>query len=139
MASEARLSYNILMFIVGLLSWWYGAGWVAQAKRVRERITSAADYFSISLLATTLFSPFRQISAGRVGGPLAVQWRAFIDRLISRCIGAFVRLVMILLGCITIAAISCFAAVSLAMWAIIPLLPLIGLGMMIIGWVPVWI
>lgn len=79
------------MFIVGLLSWWYGAGWVAEAKRVRERIASTADYFSIDLLVKTLFSPFRQISAGKVNGPLGVKWRAFVDRLISRCIGALIE------------------------------------------------
>jgi hypothetical protein len=126
------------MFIVGLLSWWYGAGWVAQAKRVQERIAATVDYFSISLLLSTLFSPFRQISAGRVGGPLTVRWQAFVDRLISRCIGAVVRLVMIVLGCITIIAISCVGAISLMVWAIIPLLPIIGAALTIIGWVPVW-
>jgi len=126
------------MFIVGLLSWWYGAGWVAEAKRVRERIASVADYFSIGLLAKTLFSPFRQISAGNVNGPLAVKWRAFVDRLISRCIGAMMRTFLIVFGIIAIALIAVVSMAALAIWLVIPLLPIIGCIMMFVGWVPSW-
>ena len=130
--------YNKVMFIVGLLSWWYGAGWVAEAKRVKERIASTADYFSIGLLAKTLFSPFRQISAGRVDGPIGIKWRAFVDRLISRCIGALMRTFLIILGIVCISLIAVVGAVLLATWFIVPLLPIVGCVMMFIGWVPSW-
>jgi len=126
------------MFIVGLLSWWYGAGWVAEAKRVRERIASVADYFSIGLLAKTLFSPFRQISAGNVDGPLGVRWRAFIDRLISRCIGALMRTFLIVFGIVAIALIAVMGVVALVVWLLIPVLPIVGCVMMLAGWVPSW-
>lgn len=126
------------MFIVGLLSWWYGDGWRQRAVMVRERIASTMDYFSIDLLLSTLFSPFRQISAGRVDGPLAVKWRAFVDRLISRCIGAFIRLILIIVGTAIIIFFSVVGLLILLLWAVIPLLPIIGIGMAIIGWVPVW-
>jgi len=126
------------MFIVGLLSWWYGAGWVAEAKRVRERIASVADYFSIGLLAKTLFSPFRQISAGNVNGPLAVKWRAFVDRLISRCIGAMMRTFLIVFGIVAIALIAVAGVVALVVWLLIPILPIVGCVMMFVGWVPSW-
>lgn len=126
------------MFIVGLLSWWYGAGWLAQGARVKERVASISDFFSIALLFKTLFNPFRQISAGRVDGPIGVKWHAFLDRLISRCIGAIVRLFMILFGLVSIAMTTIVGLVSLVMWALIPLLPIIGAVMMSIGWVPQW-
>lgn len=126
------------MFIVGLLSWWYGAGWVAEAKRVRERIASVTDYFSIDLLIKTLFSPFRQISAGRVNGPLAVKWRAFVDRLISRCIGALMRTILIVVGAVTIMVVVIVGGITLVAWLVVPALPLIGGVMMVIGWVPSW-
>ena len=86
------------MIIVWALSWWYGAGWKACLRGLRERLVSSYDYFSIGLLAKTLFAPFRQISAGKVRGPIGLQWRAFVDRLISRFIGAFVRLILIVVG-----------------------------------------
>ncbi len=127
------------MFIVGLFSWWYGAGWKAQIKRVEERLASVIDYFSISLLIKTLFAPFRQISAGRVSGSIGVQWQAFVDRLVSRCIGAIVRSFMIVFGLVTLGITSVFGLVTIICWALIPLLPLVGLVLMTIGWVPSWL
>ena len=52
------------MFIVGLLGWWYGAGWRERARMIIERLAKAYDFFSLDLLIKTLFAPFRQISAG---------------------------------------------------------------------------
>lgn len=126
------------MFIVGLLSWWYGNGWMSEAQRVRERIASAADYFSISLLVRTLFSPFRQISAGRVDGPIGVRWRAFVDKIISRCIGALVRTCMIVVGIGWITLVAIIGGITLTLWLVVPALPIIGIVMAIVGWVPSW-
>ena len=126
------------MFIVGLLTWWYGMGWRQRVGIVKERLASTLDYFSIDLLLKTLFSPFRQISAGKVNGPLAVRWRAFVDRLVSRCIGAIVRLIIIMVGIVIILFFSLIGLLSLALWAVVPVLPIIGVAMMLIGWVPSW-
>lgn len=126
------------MFIVGLLSWWYGAGWRQRFEIVKQRLASTIDYFSIDLLLKTFFSPFRQISAGRVAGPIGVKWRAFVDRLISRCIGAIVRLIIIIVGMIVIFFFGVLGIMSLIFWAVIPFLPIVGLGAMFIGWTPSW-
>jgi hypothetical protein len=126
------------MFIVGILSWWYGAGWQQRFAMLRERLATTNDYFSIDLLATTLFAPFRQISAGQVNGPLGVKFRAFLDKLISRCIGAMVRSTMIIIGVAAILLHSVIGCVTLVMWALVPLLPFIGLWLYAIGWLP-WI
>ncbi len=125
------------MFIVGMLSWWYGAGWIERAKLIRERIARTVDYFSITLLLKTLFSPFRQISAGKVNGPLGVKWRAFLDRTISRVIGAFIRIVIILIGAVTIVLYCMLGLVTLVVWATVPLFPIVGFILFISGWVPV--
>ena len=125
------------MFIVGMLSWWYSAGWLERARIIRERIGATVDYFSIMLLLKTLFAPFRQISAGKVNGPLGVKWRAFIDRTISRVIGAFIRIILIAIGCVTIALYCVIGLVTLVVWAIVPLFPFVGFLLFISGWVPV--
>ena len=127
------------MFIVEILSWWYGAGWRQRVGIVRERLASTLDYFSIGLLLQTLFAPFRQISAGQVDGPIGVKWRAFVDRLISRCIGSIVRLILIVVGVVTIVFFGLIGLVSIVIWGVIPLLPIFGIAMMLIGWVPSWI
>lgn len=124
------------MFIVGLLQWWYGAGWLRQFQNANARVRGLYDYFSIDLLVGSWFAPFRQISAGRVQGSLAVQWHAFIDKSISRFIGAFMRTILIIVGVLMLFVVSIGYAMSLLVWALIPFAPLAGLTASIIGWIP---
>ncbi|MEO5950485.1 MAG: hypothetical protein ABIQ04_03490 [Candidatus Saccharimonadales bacterium] len=124
------------MFIVGILSWWYGAGWRQRFTILHEQLSAMLDYFSIGLLARTLFSPFRQISAGQVDGSLEVKLRAFADRVISRLIGAFVRIAVMIAGILAIIVYTIVSAIALLIWACAPLLPLVGLTLFIVGWIP---
>ncbi len=124
------------MFIVGLLSWWYGAGWRQRFSMLKERLANTMDYFSIDLLAKTLFAPFRQISAGSVSGSLSVKMHAFFDRLVSRAIGGMVRTITIIVGVGAIFIHSVIGVVSVVVWAFIPLLPLFGILLFITGWIP---
>lgn len=130
------MRYNEIMFILGLLSWWYTTGWRGRLFGLRDKLASTIDYFSIDLLLRTFFSPFRQISAGRADGGLNVQMRAFLDRLISRVIGAMIRLVMIIVGLLAILFEAIFGAVFVALWAFIPISPIVGIGLAMTGWVP---
>lgn len=124
------------MFIIGILQWWYGRGWVMRAVRLREKLMGTLDYFSIDLLLRTFFSPFRQISAGQVRGPIGVQMRAFFDRLISRVIGAMIRLTMIIFGIVAITLYAVIGGVLVAVWGLIPFLPVLGIVLFLSGWVP---
>ena len=124
------------MLIVGILSWWYGEGWKQRVVMQREKLASTMDYFSIDLLLRTFFSPFRQISAGKVEGPLGVQMRAFFDRLISRVIGAMIRLFMIIIGTLAILMYIVIGAIWLIIWAFVPFLPIIGFVLFVSGWMP---
>ena len=126
------------MFIVGMLSWWYGTGWKRRWLLLCERFASAADYFSIDTLIKTLFAPYKQISAGRVSGSLAVKWQAFIDKLISRCIGATIRFFVMIIGSVWMILLAVFGFIELLLWPLIPLLPILGIVMTIVGWVPTW-
>ena len=124
------------MFIVGLFSWWYGAGWLRCMAAVRGGLANIYDYFSLDLLLRTLFSPFRQISAGGVRGPIGVQLRAMLDNLISRVIGAFVRTVVIIFGTIAL-LISCLVGLlRIMLWPFIPVLPVVFVIFALSGWVP---
>ncbi len=126
------------MIIVWALSWWYSAGWKARVVSLRERLAASYDYFSIDLLLRTLFSPFRQISAGKVSGPIGLQLRAFVDRLISRIIGSIVRIILIFVGAVWLALQALIGALLLVIWPLLPFAPLVGFIMMLSGWVPVW-
>ncbi len=118
------------MLLVGFFSWWYGAGWKAQVQRIVDLLEKVNDYFSIPLLLKTLFSPFRQISADETGRDIASKFRAWGDRMFSRCIGAFMRFFMILFGMVTMVLVMIFSFVRLLLWPVFPLLPLAGLVLM---------
>ena len=92
---------------------------------VSEQIFQLQDTFSLSLLIRTLFSPFRQISVGSVGGPLGVQIQAWFDRVISRFIGAMVRTFMILAGVVVITLSLLVGMIRLVLWLLLPALPII--------------
>ena len=97
------------------------------------RLDGLIDYFSIDLLAKTLFAPFRQDGAGRVDGPLEVKFRAFLDKLISRILGAIIRMAILLIGLVSIALYVVWSALMLALWFVVPLLPLAGLVLAAMG------
>lgn len=124
------------MFIVGLLGWWYGAGWRNRLRMIVERLARAYDFFSLDLLLKTLFAPFRQISAGQVKGSLSVQLRAFFDRLLSRCIGAIVRMIMLVVGAVWTTTLAIMGVIEGLLWLFVPILPIVGAVMFAIGWVP---
>ena len=127
------------MFIVGILSWWYGAGWRQTISGVMARIDGAVDYFSIPQLMLTLFAPFRQISAGSVRGSLGVKWRAFVDRTISRMIGSIVRIIIIFVGVLAILLHIVSGVVVALFWPFLPFLPVVGFLLFISGWAPsIW-
>lgn len=130
--------YNEDMFLVGILSWWYGDGWKQRLRLIKSRLARSSDYFSIGQLASTLFAPYRQISAGGVSGPIGVQLRASIDRLISRIVGMFVRLFVLIFGIIAIGLQAIIGTIILIFWMIIPIFPVIGLIVFVIGWLPKW-
>jgi hypothetical protein len=126
------------MFLVGMISWWYGHGWRGQLNRLTGRLKRTAAFFSIGQLASTLFSPFRQISAQKVDGSLGVVVRAFFDQLISRIIGGIVRTFTILFGIVALVLQAVYEVIILVTWLFVPLLPIAGLIMLAIGWVPTW-
>lgn len=126
------------MFLVGLISWWYGRGWAQQWKQIADRFAATIEFFSIGQLAATLFSPFRQISASGGDGSFGGAMRAFVDQLISRIIGAIVRFFTILIGVLVITLQAIYELIIMIAWWFVPLLPLVGAIMLAVGWVPTW-
>lgn len=126
------------MFLGGILSWWYGGGLVVRICKIREHLVNSIDFFSISSLLSTLFAPYKQISAQGLGGApsFAIQIRAFIDKTISRVIGAFARSFLIIFGVIAISVQLIIEVIFVVIWIIMPAAPVIGALLMIIGWFP---
>lgn len=123
------------MLAVALLKWWYGVGWLTLMRRVGVSVQNVLNFFSVGQLAGSLFAPFRQISAGRVQGPLGVQLRAFGDRLFSRGIGAVVRSLLIVFGLLIALLSGVWGLAVMIIWPFLPLLPLSGLFLMLNGYI----
>jgi len=124
------------MMVSALLSWWYTTGWKQMARRVTKRVGTVLDAFSVGILAQTLFDPYRQISSEQVRGGLDVQFKAWSDRTFSRVFGAFMRSMFILVGGAGAFAIGMIGWLEIALWPLVPLLPLVGLALLLTGWTP---
>lgn len=114
------------MLMVGMFQWWYGAGLRWWAKQLMLGMLRTADFFSVGLLARTLFHPFRQIDAGGVQGALPVQLRAWFDRSFSRLFGAVLRSLVIIIGLIALVLRAVLSVVGMIVWLALPLTPVIG-------------
>ena len=126
------------MFLVGIISWWYGSGLTNRLSMTKKALVKSFDFYSIDLLVKTLFSPYRQISAGSVSGPIGLQFRAMMDKLISRIVGFFVRSFVLIFGMIVIVFQAIIGVLIDVLWLVVPVLPIIGLIMYVIGWTPSW-
>lgn len=114
------------MVILSLFSWWYTTGWLTLMRKCGDRIQHFLKFFSVGMLVGSLFAPFRQISVGRVEGPINVQLSAWVDRLFSRIIGAIVRSFLIVIGLASTAVLSLVCLAIIIVWPLLPAAPLIG-------------
>ena len=113
--------YNGDMVILEMLQWWYQRGWKIFLGKFSNQLKNAADFFSIRLLVTSLFAPFRQISAGELtSSSLSARMTAFFDRLFSRLIGAIVRLILLIIGIVVIVLQAVFGVVAMILWPLVP-------------------
>jgi hypothetical protein len=115
------------MVIFSLFSWWYTTGWLTLLQKCGVRVQAVLKFFSVPILLGSLFAPFRQISAGRVNGPLSVQLSAWGDRVFSRFIGAIVRFFLILVGLVTVAVFGALCLAVVIAWPFLPFVPIVGL------------
>lgn len=95
-------------------------------QRVGARVKGVLDFFSVGLLAGSLFAPYRQISASGGNGTAGDQLRAFGDRLFSRVIGAVIRSALIVIGLVSALAVGVVGLIIVAAWPILPVLPIVG-------------
>ena len=131
--------YNNYMVSVGLLSWWYGDGLKMRVKSAIEKSAELADFFSINILIRTLFNPYKQISASERASNISDALLVFFDKFISRFVGFFARLIIIIVGVFAFTFQQITHLVTIIGWIIIPLMPIIGLILMFSGWNLSWI
>ena len=123
------------MAIAEMFLWWYAHGWSVFIQKLKVFLGNITDFFSMGSLLRTLFQPFRQISAetADADSSLDLKFHMFIDRLVSRVVGFFSRLILLLAGCIIIIIGGLFSLILIILWPIVPFLPIIGIILTIMG------
>ncbi len=122
------------MIVADLLGWWYLHGWTWCIKQVflvqSEKI---ANFFSMSDLLKTLFSPFRQDSLQTKNAPVGIKLQLLAGNIISRFFGLIIRSMLVSVGVITLLLNTVVAVTMTLLWPFIPLLPLIAVGLWMTG------
>lgn len=117
------------MLVFSLFLWWYGRGWLAVIKNLRNMLRGISRLFSVPLLLRTLLAPWRRIIS-YPGASLDAKLRAYGDNIVSRTIGFIVRLIVLLTALAISLLAVIFGIVSIIAW---PLVPVAIVGLIIKG------
>jgi hypothetical protein len=117
------------MIALAFFSWWYGRGWNDTAHSMGRRIDALHRAFSVRLLLKTLFSPWRRIITNP-GASMEEHVKALGDNIVSRFIGFFVRLLVLIGALIATILVILLTVIEVIAW---PLLPPAIIACLILG------
>jgi len=106
--------------ILEMLRWWYVSGWMQAIRRIRTWTMGVERAFSLSLLLKTLFAPWRRIVTAR-GRSLDAQMHAAVDNLVSRCVGFFIRIFVIIAALCAMLGAFIAGIITAAVWPFLPI------------------
>ena len=112
--------------------WWYGPGWVGAMQDVRRRTEGVSHSFSVAILLKTLFAPWRRITS-TPGAGIDAKFRAMIDNLVSRAVGFFVRLIVLITALLLSGLTAVFFTLIMIVWPLLPFLVLYSLVRAVTG------
>lgn len=107
--------------IFEMLRWWYGTGWLEAVHRIGSWTKGVERTFSLSLLAQTLFSPWRRIISS-AGKGLDARMHAAMDNLVSRCVGFVIRFIVLIAAGVSILVALTAGVVMVVLWPLLPVL-----------------
>ena len=108
--------------------WWYGRGWKRAWTDCFLWVKNVQLAFSVDVLIKTLFSPWKRIVTTS-GKSVDDKMAAMVDNLVSRVVGFFIRIIVLITAVIMI-LITFVAGLAVAIaW---PLLPFLGIAL--ISW-----
>lgn len=114
------------MLLTDFIGWWYTAGWKLRFVSIFKNLETWFDYFSLGILLKTMFSPWRQnVSNVRPDQGLSFKISAIGDNLVSRFVGFFVRLGVIIAAIITILIVFLVSVVFAIVWPVLPVAPVL--------------
>ena len=106
---------------MGFLSWFYQRGVTYYLKRWYFLLASIYHYFSFPVLVTTLFAPWRKVVIEeRTGYNIEKYFSNLVFNLISRGVGAVMRIIFLFSGAILLIIAFLGGAVGLVIWMFLP-------------------
>jgi ATP-dependent Clp protease ATP-binding subunit ClpC len=107
---------------MSFLDWHYSHGIRFYVKRYSYTINWVVHYFSLQLLLPTLFSPWKRlIEVDRKSGFSFERWfKVFTFNLVSRFMGAIIRLLLFIVGIYVLVFVFIFGAIGMVVWVLIP-------------------
>lgn len=111
---------------MGFLAWHYSEGLNFYANRYVYSLRSIIHYFSLTVLLTSLFAPWKRlvITEKKPGFDLMFELESLSFNLVSRGIGAVVRIILFIAGVFTLFLFFVFGAAGFIFWIILPVLSL---------------
>ena len=106
--------------IFEMLRWWYSTGWLQAIHRISSWTRGVERAFSASLLAKTLFAPWRRIVSVS-GRSLDDKIRAALDNFVSRCVGFVVRLLVLIVAGFSVLGALLSGIIMSIIWPLLPL------------------
>lgn len=100
--------------------WWYGAGWLDISRRIGGRVVAILHLFSVPILLTTLFSPWKRIISPP-GRSIDQIFRGMIDNLVSRTVGFVVRLFVLIAVFVMTTTATVVGFVAVVLWPFLPI------------------
>ncbi|EKD62583.1 MAG: Negative regulator of genetic competence ClpC/MecB, partial [uncultured bacterium] len=101
--------------------WFYQRGVVFYLRRWYFLLASIYHYFSVPVLFATLFSPWRKVVIEeRTGYNIQKYFSNLVFNLISRAIGAVMRVLLLISACVLLLLVFMGGAVGLVVWLLLP-------------------
>jgi hypothetical protein len=111
-----------MSILADYIIWWYTAGLVKLFKYLKAFILILADSFSLKMILTTFFKPWKKDVTPTGGLPLSVRFKVWGFNLISIGFGMVIKFFAFIAFLICFLALICLEITAFAVWIFLPLL-----------------
>lgn len=102
------------------LVWHYGGAFRDYKRVSMNLLWFVSNFFSISLLFGTLFSPWKRLSKDEYGGGDSNFFTNFIVNILMRISGFFIRSITLFFGSLALLATAIFLIIGFVFWLLLP-------------------
>jgi ABC-type transport system involved in cytochrome bd biosynthesis fused ATPase/permease subunit len=112
---------------VAFITWHYNTGLKELTRAFRNFLSFGIHYFPIKELSKTIFSHWRRSSDSYGEGLDVGVWaKAFLGNMISRILGAIIRLVIIAVGIVFEITLFFVGSAIILIWVLLPIIITLG-------------